>query len=291
MPAAPSVSVPNPALPRIRGVLAAGFNSGQVSLPVLPLVAGRVMALSNDPNADVADLSDLIHQDQALASNVLRIANSAAYCAGEPIVSLRQAVMRLGMAVLSGIAVAACLQGNTFRTPGHDGYRRRLLVHAFVAAGFAKELARLKRRNVEALFLCGLLHSIGHPVVLHVIATALPGGTLASLSEADVAALGREFHRAAAAAVTVAWKLPQQVQIAAVHQEDPASAPSFIDETRMTALAAQLATWVVQPSGPLDEKAVRDLPAWEQLNYYPDDVDAVLDRREALAASAATFMG
>jgi HD-like signal output (HDOD) protein len=286
----PSPSIDSPALARIRAVLTAGFETGKLALPVLPMVAGRVMALTNDPNADVADLSDLIHQDQALAGNVLRIANSAAYSAGEPIVSLRQAVMRLGMSVLSEIAVAACLQGNTFRTPGHDVYRRRLLVHAFVAGGFAKELARLKRRNVEAAFLCGLMHSIGHPVVLHVIATALPAGTLAKLSEAEVSLLGREFHRPAATAVTVAWNLPQQVQVAAVHHENPAAAPAFVDEARMTALAAQLAGWVVFSSPP-DAGAVRELAGWAELNFYPDDVDAVLARRDALAESASAFMG
>jgi HD-like signal output (HDOD) protein len=109
------------------------------------------------------------------------------------------------------------------------------------------------------------------------------------LSEIEVVALGREFHRAAAAAVTVAWKLPQQVQIAAVHHEDPAAAPAFVDEARMTALAAQLAGWVVR-SEPPDESAVRDFPAWVDLNFYPDEVDAVLARRDALAESAASFM-
>jgi len=43
------------------------------------------------------------------------------------------------------------------------------LVHAFVKGGFAKELARQKRRNVETMFLCGLLHSIGRPLVLRLI--------------------------------------------------------------------------------------------------------------------------
>jgi len=139
------------------------------------------------------------------------------------------------------------------------------------------------------MFLCGLLHSIGHPVVMHLIATALPAGTLASLAESEVAGLGREFHRSAAAAVTVAWKLPQQVQIAAVHFEDPAAAPEFVDEARMTALAAQLAGWVVYGQPP-DATTVRELSFWADLNFYPDDVDAVLDRRDVLAESASAFM-
>jgi len=76
------------------------------------------MTMAGDPDPDVADLSDLIHKDQTLASGVLRIANSAAYCTGDPIVSLRQAVMRLGMSILSEIAMAACLRSDGLKTPG-----------------------------------------------------------------------------------------------------------------------------------------------------------------------------
>jgi hypothetical protein len=35
---------------------------------------------------------------------------------------------------------------------------------------------------------------------------------------------------------------------------------------------------------------VRARPAWAELNFYPDDVDAVLERRAALEESAAIFM-
>jgi hypothetical protein len=58
----------------------------------------------------------------------------------------------------------------------------------------------------------------------------------------------------------------------------------------MTALAAQLAGWIVSAS-PADAAAVRELPGWAELNYYPDEVEAVLARRDALAESASVFTG
>ena len=273
---------------RLRASLSAGFQSGQLTLPVLPMVASRVMTIANDAEADVADLSDLIHKDQALASNVLRIANSAAYRTGEAIVSLRQAVMRLGMAVLSEIAMAACLQSDTFSTPGFDPARKELLLHAFIAGGFARELARQKRRNVEVMFLCGLLHSIGRPVVLHLLCALRRGQPGPPLAEREAVALMQEFQHRAAAAVTLAWNLPQQVQVAAVHYENPAAAPAFVEETRLTALASRLADWVVR-GDPVDEAAVRELPAWAELNFYPDEVDGVVGRRAALEEAGAAF--
>jgi len=272
----------------IRARIVTGLAKDTLALPVLPAVAGRVMLLANDPDADVADLSDLIHQDQALAGNVLRIANSAAYCTGEPIVSLRQAVMQLGGVVLSEIAVAACLNGEGFRAAGYEPLRKRMLMHAFITGGFAKELARRKRRNVEAMFLCGLLHSVGRTVVLRLIAEAQPG-TTARLAEPDALMLVDELQSGVAAQVTAAWKLPQQVQVVAVHHVAPSAAPSFVDETKLVALAARIAGWVVCEELP-DEAAVRALPAWAELNFYPDDADAVLERRGALKQSAAVFM-
>lgn len=273
----------------LRTSLATGLSSGSIRLPVLPQIAAQVMTLANNPDADLADLSDLIHKDQSLAGNVLRIANSAAYCIGDPIVSLRQAVMRLGMSTLSEIALAACLQGRELQTPGYEDYRRRLLVHAFVSGGFAKELARQKRRNVEAMFLCGLMHTIGKPVVLRLICD-LQRSKTATISETDAAHLVNEFQTPAARAVTAAWELPQQVQIAAVHHGAPESAPSFVDETRMVALAGTLAAWITWEND-VEETAVRALPAWAALNFYPGDIDAVLSRREALSETAAAFMG
>jgi len=266
----------------------AALSGDALPLPVLPAIAGRVMLLANNPDADVADLSDLIHQDQTLASNVLRIANSAAYCTGEPIVSLRQAVMQLGMAVLSEIALAACLNGEGFRAPGCEPLRKRILTHAFITGGFAKELARRKRRNVESLFLCGLLHSVGRTVALRAVTQTMRDPN-ARLAEAALNIALDTLQASLAARVTAAWKLPQQVQIVAVHHTHPAQAPQFMEETQLVALAARLATWTLSDP-PADEAAVRQLPAWEELHFYGDDIDAVLERREALASSAAIFM-
>ncbi|MBL9209515.1 MAG: HDOD domain-containing protein [Opitutaceae bacterium] len=251
-------------------------------------MASRVMMLTNNPDADVADLSDLIHQDQALAGNVLRIANSAAYRVGEPIVSLRQAVMQLGLGVLGEIAVAACLNHEGLRAPGYEPLRKRMLLHAFITGGFAKELARRKRRNVESMFLCGLLHSVGKTVTLRLIANA-QSGAATKLTEGEVAPLIAAHQADIAARVTVAWKLPQQVHVVAVHHASPETAPEFVDETKLVALAAHIAGWVTL-NDPPDEAAVRALPAWAELNFYPDDVDAVLERRAVLEESAAIFM-
>jgi HD-like signal output (HDOD) protein len=263
--------------------------AGNMHLPVLPQVTSRVMTLTQDPNAELAELSHLIHQDQSLAGNVLRIANSAAYRTGEPIVSLRQAVMQMGLATLSEIAMAACLQGMAFNAGGYERLHRRIFPEAFVAAGFAKEIARRCRSNVEVAFLCGLLHRVGLPVALGAIAR-LGADAPGRPDEAVALGLAREFEREFAAAVTVAWKLPPEVQTAAQHHAAPEQAPEFVGETKLAALAGHLARGFLQPGGS-DRENLPTLPLWADFNLYPDDVAAVLERGKALVASIPVFVG
>ena len=94
----------------LSNLLSEGIDSGKIKVPILPRVAGQVLKLTNNADAEMEDFSRLIHTDQALASHVLRIANSAAFSRGTQIISLKQAVARLGMRLLAEIAVAISVQ-------------------------------------------------------------------------------------------------------------------------------------------------------------------------------------
>lgn len=135
--------------------------------PRWPVRSSRWRAI---PQADAVQLSALIHRDPALAGQVLRIANSPTYMPRMPIVSLQQAVARLGLNTVTEIAFVASLQGGAFKVPGYEGELKQLWRHAIASAAFAKEIARLRRSNVEAAFLCGVLHAIGKPALLRVVA-------------------------------------------------------------------------------------------------------------------------
>ena len=99
----------------------ARVRAGSWRVPLLPQVASQVVALAASPVADASRLSALIHRDPSLAGQVLRIANSAAYAPRMPIVSLQQAVARLGLTVINEIAFAASVQSGIFKVPGLRG--------------------------------------------------------------------------------------------------------------------------------------------------------------------------
>src|SRR4051812_44649147 len=66
-------------------------------LPALPGIVARVLQETEDPDASAHGIEKLLSSDQALASKVLRVVNSAYYGLSGQITSLSQAIMILGI--------------------------------------------------------------------------------------------------------------------------------------------------------------------------------------------------
>lgn len=250
---------------------------GMIELPVLPHVAARVLTLLAEPESDARELSGLIHRDQALAAHVLRLANSPAFMGAVRIVSLQQAVARLGARRLSEIAVVASV-GKTFRVTGCEDLTRSLWRQSLAAGTAGREIARIRRMNVESGFLCGLLHGVGAPLVLREAArTAAMRGF--RTDEVDVDGLVDALYVPVGVRLAEAWKLPQTVRGAIAHHRRWEEAAEFAAESALTSAACHVAHWVLEGSDELPYHS-----AFEALNLYTDEVEAVARRRDAIAA-------
>ncbi|RPH78558.1 MAG: HDOD domain-containing protein [Nitrospiraceae bacterium] len=249
-----------------------------IDLPVFPQVASRVMALVNDPSADAARLSTLIHQDQALAAHVLRIANSPAYMPRTPIASLQHAVAMLGVNQLSEIAVTVSLKNAAITIPGHEADIRQLWRHALASGAYAKEIARMRRYNVESAYLCGLLHAVGKPVVLKTV-TAIAADMHIPLEPSAVTAFLNGYHSRVGSLIAEEWALPPQVVEAIAYYWTYEQAPTHRQEAMMTCLADRLATYMLVPDS-FDDSTLRDHSVFADLNLYPNDIDALLGLKE-----------
>ena len=195
---------------QVEQALVERIDKDRIDLPVLPQVAGRVMALASDPSADAARLSTLIHQDQALAAHVLRIANSPAYMPRTPIASLQHAVAMLGVNQLSEIAVTVSLKSGAVKIPGYEADIRQLWRHALASGAYAKEIARMRRYNVESAYLCGLLHAVGKPVVLKTV-TTIAAEMHIPLDPSAVTSFLDGYHSRVGSLIATEWALPPQV--------------------------------------------------------------------------------
>lgn len=263
---------------QVERALVERIEKDRIELPVLPQVAGRVMALAGDPSADAARLSALIHQDQALAAHVLRIANSPAYMPRTPIVSLQHAVAMLGVSQLSEIAITISLKSGATLVPGYEADIRQLWRHALASGAYAKEIARLRRYNVESAYLCGLLHAVGKPVVLKTV-TAIAKELNTPLKPNTVLAFLDNYHSRIGILIAEEWALPSQVAEAIAYYWAYEQAPTHKHEAMMTCLADRLATHILTPNT-FDDSTLRDHSVFADLNLYPDDVDTLIGLKD-----------
>ncbi len=259
---------------QLEAALVERIDKGKIELPLLPQVAGQVMALANDPSADAARLSALIHQDQSLAAHVLRIANSPAYMPRTPIVSLQHAVAMLGVNLLSEIALTVSLKNSALKVPGYEADVKQLWRHSLASGVYAKEVARIRRFNVESAYLCGLLHAIGKPVVLKTVVAIVAEKRLA-VDHDTVLSFLDGYHARVGAMVANEWTLPKQVGEAITYYTMYEQAPNYKQEVMMTCLSDRLATYLVVP-GSFDDTTVREHTVFADLNLYPNDVDSLL---------------
>ncbi len=261
-------------LEQLEQALVQKIKTGDVELPLLPQAASQVMALASDPSADAAKLSALIHQDQALAAHVLRIANSPAYMPRSPVVSLQHAVAMLGITLLSEIAFTASLKTGAFKVPGYEDDVKQLWRHSLASGAFAKEVARMRRVNVESAYLCGLLHAIGKPVILRT-ATTLASQQRIALEKSVLSGWIAGYHTEVGALIADKWGLPKQVAVAIQYYGDYDHATEFRQECLLTCVADRLASHLLTPDE-LSEDTLREHSVFAELNLYPQDIDTLL---------------
>lgn len=257
---------------------------GELELPVLSQTASQVASMCMQGADDARTLANTLNRDPALAGHVLRVANSARFAPAEPIVSLQQAVSRMGMSTVGQIALAIAVGSRVFNAPGHDDWVRQMWRHAALSGAWARELARRKRSSVEGAFVCGLLHDIGEPVLLQAASDLLSKVKLEA-TRAELEPLLDELHAQAGAALARAWKMaPWIADAIEAHHVFADGARSVERSILQLADALALCAADVAPEH-FDEAARARLgahPALEHLTLYDDDVTALLGRVDAV---------
>jgi putative nucleotidyltransferase with HDIG domain len=188
-------------------------------LPAMPVVAQRVIELSNNERSSAEQMARVISTDQGLSTRLLRMANSALYGSPQTVETVNQAIVRLGFETTERIVVQAAVR-EMFRPV--DEMDEWLWDHAVSSAIAACVVARTSRTALadEALT-AGLLHDVGKTVMkLHdaaryaaVVAEARSTGRW---SQPEWDAFGFE-HTEAGALVLAHWELSRRLALAAQH--------------------------------------------------------------------------
>ena len=137
--------------------------AGVNDLPTLPIVANTVVQITQNPNTSALDVGRAISQDQALATKVLRIANSAYYGFPRKITTITHAIVILGFAHIRNIVLTASIFDVFQSMKGSTGFDQKgLWEHSLACAVTSKLIAKnVGVTNLEEIFICGMLHDFG----------------------------------------------------------------------------------------------------------------------------------
>jgi putative nucleotidyltransferase with HDIG domain len=257
---------------------------GKVDLPLLPGVAMEVTNVAARENADARQIAELLRKDQAMAAHVLRVVASPVYSGRTQIVSLQQAVSRLGVQKIREISLAIAFRVGVFKLKGFEPEVTALFQHSVSAAMFAQEIARVTRRNVEDAFMCGLLHDVGKPVILQALVQILNEQRLKAPTAAVVLATS-EMHTDVGGTLADAWGLPEAVEMSIRHHHAQTPPDAHGNSVRIVALADEMARFLFEPER-MPEAELRKHPALAPLELYPEMLDKVLAKSEQIRQAA-----
>jgi HD-like signal output (HDOD) protein len=130
-----------------------------IALCPLPASAQRILQLTSDPNVDIKEVGRVLATDPALAAELMRLANSAAYSRGVAATDLVQAILKLGIDELRQMAGAMAILA---AFPTEEAFTTSLRTASVLAGAIARDLAQKTRAaNVGTAYVCGLLSEVG----------------------------------------------------------------------------------------------------------------------------------
>lgn len=182
-------------------------------LPVIDQIGIQVRRVVSSGDFDLREVEGLINQDPALAAAVLRGANSAFYRGIQKVMTVGEAVGRIGARQVANLVLLETQRKNFIsdRRALRELFRA-LWRHAVACAAGAEWLARRLRyaEIADHAFVAGLLHDLGKLLLLRVVdeLQADETGDVA-LTESLIRELLQSFHADRGAALMEAWDLPE----------------------------------------------------------------------------------
>lgn len=222
---------------------------GNVQLLSLPEVCLRIQQLADDPYADISEFAQLVAQDPALTTRLLKLVNSAYFGCSGRVDTISRAVNLVGIAELRNItlAMAALEVFGGFEHEHFDllGYWRHSVYTALTARCLARRAGVL---HAERLFTAGLLHDIGRLLIFNLLpesAARIRQRTDQGMDtcEAERAELGFD-HAEAGSALLELWRLPKELCVTVALHHAPETAPAARLETAAVHIANQIARQV-----------------------------------------------
>lgn len=271
------------------------------SLPAMPAIAQKLLALPLNTDEGEKQLLNLIEQDPQISAKLISLANSPVMGVSRKIGAVADAAMLLGLTRVKSVALGIASMSNLAKLPPSENFKPQdLWLHsmtiAIVMRAVAQAMPRALRPKEDQIFLAGLLHDIGFMALHHIDAAAsnelhliLRRQPERPILEVEQDILGIT-HCAIGAQLAQHWHLPQEIIVALANHHPP-----YLDDVaaqnplvRLINLAEKL-----QPDfgiaehtgGPISEQE------WSDLGIDPSTAAEIASLADELAMQTAQLGG
>lgn len=142
--------------------------SQPIDIPVFHEVALRLQQMLNDNSYRIEEVIKLVHEDTALASEMLRCANTTYNSGKTPITTIKDAIVRLGSQQVVNLAFTASMSHSKSDDPIVNTYFKNNWYHchavAISSAWLAVQIINDQKPleiDADEVYLVGLFHEIG----------------------------------------------------------------------------------------------------------------------------------
>jgi len=215
-------------------------------IATLPEITMQIINLVEDTSSTAQDLQDVISNDPALSSRILKVVNSSFYGLPGQVGSINRAIVMLGLNAVKNIAIAASL-AKLFRggdlTPQFSA--KLLWSHSNAVAMGSKMLAsELKLGLGDEAYLSGLMHDIGlmlemqfdRNMLIDVVSRTGPdseGVPANDMLEVEIGSFGAT-HEDFGLGLCQQWKFPASFAAVCGYHHKPMESPA--DHRRLVCL-------------------------------------------------------
>ncbi len=237
-------------------VIADRVASGDIVVPPFPRVLAAVNAAVAG-GASMNEIAALVGADPALAAALLRVVNTPMFSGiGGPVVSLQNAVQRLGLKRLQRMAMGSILASSALSRGPLFELRRRVWRECVASSLVAEAVANGNGVPVDVAHLAALMHDFGKIIAIGCIEDSLGDESDPMAAEPYWLHVVERHHCDLGAYLAEAWGLPEPIPavIAGHHQTLGSGRVALLDVIHVCdAVAAAL--------GDLGELSLDDLAA------------------------------
>ena len=156
---------------KVMDIIRVRLKKDYIKFPVLPEVAYKAANVVNNENVSMRNVSDIVKIDTALSGQILLLANSVHYRAQKPLVTLEEAMARIGIREVMNVVLLYVMK-ELYRDNNkeYERYLRYIWDLSLITASSALELAKITGYKMpEKLYTIAMFYHVGKLMILPIL--------------------------------------------------------------------------------------------------------------------------